>query len=360
MFLHYDMDSFYASIEKRDNPLLKDKAIVVGKSIVTTASYEARKYGINSTMNIVVAKEKCNELVIIEPRVDYYSTIGHMIREYISRFFLITDYISSDEGFIDITSILEKRYENRKIYTDDEKKKEILNFANLFKEKISKKFNLPLSVGIGETKLISKMATDFNKPNGVFLFYNQDEFINYVIDKKIGIFHGIGKKTSSHLMSLGIITTRDLLKKDKQYLKKVLGSNRGIEVYNIIRGNYNYENNIREHNKSIAKEKTYFNLLNTIQEILDELREFSKYLADELREENKYIQTITLKIKYSDFSIITKSKTFDEKINLENEIYDRSKKMFYSIKQKSEIRLLGLTVSKFSNKSCEYLKIFKI
>ncbi len=358
MFLHYDMDSFYASIEQRDNPLLKNKPIVIGKSIVTTASYEARKYGIMSTMTTTAALKKCNDLIVVKPRVDYYTSIGYMIREYITRFFLITDYISSDEGFIDISDVLEKRYKKYCIKTEEEKRKEIYKFAKLFKEKLENKFNLPLSVGIGETKTIAKMATEVNKPNGIYVFYNQEDFINYVIDKKIGIFCGIGKKTVSVLMNLGIKTTRDLLKKDKEYLKKVLGVNRGYEVFNIVRGNYNDKIINREHNKSIAKERTYFKYLSNIDEILKQLKEFSIYLSNELKLENKYIQTITVKIKYSDFSIITKSKTFDEKINTAEEIFEKSKNIIYSIEKKEDIRLLGLTVSKFSNKEYEYLSIF--
>ncbi|WP_067141475.1 Y-family DNA polymerase [Oceanivirga salmonicida] len=360
MFLHYDMDAFFASIEKRDNPNLKDKPVVIGKSIVSTASYEARKYGIKSTMIIHNAQSKCKNLVIINPRVEYYHKVGNEIREYIARFFLVTDYISCDEGFVDISKVLEKRFLKYNIKSDKDKIKEILNFAKLFKQKLEKKFNLPLSVGIGETKNIAKIATEVDKPNGIHLFYNQIEFIDYVIDKKIGIFHGIGKKTISLLMGLGIQTTRDLLKKDKISLIKLLGNSRGSDVYNIIRGNYRSENNNRVHDKSIAKERTYFKGLNNLDDILHELKSFSNILASKLKEEQKYTRTVSVKIRYSDRSIITKSKTFEKKLKTEDEIFEKSKNILYTIDKKDDIRLLGISLSNFSDTDYEYIKLFEL
>ncbi len=360
MFLHYDMDAFFASIEKRDNMNLKDKPVVIGRSIVSTASYEARKYGIKSTMTIYNAKNKCKDLVVIEPRVEYYRKVGYEIRRYISNFFPITDYISCDEGFVDISNVLEKRFLKYDIIDDKSKKNDILKFTKLFKNKIEKKFNLPLSIGIGETKTIAKMATEVNKPNGVHLFYNQTEFMDYVIDKKISIFHGIGKKTTSLLMTLGIVTTRDLLKKDKIFLIKLLGNNRGIDVYDIVRGNYNNNNANRVHDKSIAKEKTYFKSLDNLDDILKELKYFSDILALKLKDEQKYTQTVSVKIRYSDRSIITKSKTFEKKLKLSDEIFEKSKSIFYTIDKKDDIRLLGISLSNFSDTDYEYIKLFEL
>lgn len=360
-WLHYDMDAFFASIEQRDNVNLKNKAVAIGKSIVTTCSYEARKYGVRSTMPVSEAKRLCPDLIVINPRTNYYFEQGYKIQEYIRKYFVNCSFISCDEGFIDISNVIQERCNKKKIYSDDEIRKEIFNFILAFKRKINQKFALSLSTGVGITKVMAKMATEINKPNGIYIFYTPDEFIDYVSDKKINIFPGIGKKTIELLNRLNIYTTNDLFDKSKNELVEMLGTNRGNEIYDLIRAksSYIYESlENRNERISIGKEKTYYQYATGEMEILEDLKNISEILQKRIGKYKVYPKTLILKIKYTNFKTITKSKTYDSPLDEKNNIYALALEILNEIETIEDVQLVGLTMTNFNKAKMHYLKLF--
>lgn len=343
-YLHYDMDAFFASIEIRDNSEYKDKAIAVGGGVITTCNYIARKKGVKSAMPITKAMQLCPELQVIKPRVKYYFSVGREIQNYIAKHFKEVEFTSCDEGYVNITE-----------YVKNEK--DILKICTRFKNAIIKKFNLSLSVGVGFNKSMAKMATEINKPNGLYIFKDKKDFLNYVYEKDISIFPGIGKKTKEILNKNGIKKTKDFYYKSKEELIEILGINIGDRIYELVRGNKSYFETDKQSNTSIAKEHTYNNCIIDEKEVINSLKEIVNEFRKEKKINNLYPRTITIKIRLNDFSTITKSKTMISPINLENlekiviDLYKISK--IYG-----KIRLVGISFSNFSKENYEYLKLF--
>lgn len=209
IIMHYDMDAFYASIEINRNPKLKNKPIVVGENIVTTASYEARKYGIHSAMKVSDAKLLCPKLIVIPVDKTEYIRISNEIHNLIFKITNKVEFIATDEGYIDLTDVINP--ENKK------------SFAIKFKQRIKELTNLTCSVGISFNKLSAKIASDINKPFGFFIFENEKEFIKYISDKKIRIIPGVGKKFFEILKHDKIFYIKDVFKYSLDYLVKKYG-----------------------------------------------------------------------------------------------------------------------------------------
>ena len=222
IIMHYDMDAFYASIETNRNPKLKNKPIVVGENIVTTASYEARKYGIHSAMKVSDAKLLCPKLTVIPVDKTEYIRISNEIHNLIFKITNKVEFIATDEGYIDLTDVINP--ENKK------------SFAIKFKQRIKELTNLTCSVGIGFNKLSAKIASDINKPFGFFIFENEKEFIKYISDKKIKIIPGVGKKFFEILKHDKIFYVKDVFKYSLDYLVKKYGKSRGENLYCSVRG----------------------------------------------------------------------------------------------------------------------------
>ncbi|WP_068267940.1 Y-family DNA polymerase [Caviibacter abscessus] len=355
------MDAFFASIEQRDNENLRNKPIAIGRSIVTTCSYEARKYGIKSTMLISDAKKLCPKLIVVNSRTHYYFEEGHKIQGYIKKYFPKSTFISCDEGFIDISDVLYERFSKKHLNTNKEMKNEIICFILSFKKIIKEKFGLNLSAGVGETKVMAKMATEINKPNGMYVFDTIDEFIEYISNKKLSIFPGIGKKTIELLARLNIYTTNDLLDKSKNELIEILGVNRGNEIYDLIRGksSYIYESFENRYEKtSIGKEKTYYQYAAGEIEILEDIKEISDILHNKILKYKLYPKTLVVKIKYTNFKTITKSKTYDNPLDENINIYSLALEILNEIDKIDDIRLVGLTMTNFNKDKMDYLKLF--
>lgn len=182
VILHYDMDCFYASIETKDNPKkYKNKPMVVAGGVVTTANYEARKYGIHSAMSTYEAKSLCPHLLVVSPNKDKYIKVSEKIHELVLKITHRIEFIALDEGYIDISDVISK-------YSSKEK------FAKTFRERIFKHTGLTCSVGIGVNKISAKIASDINKPFGQYIFNTQEEFVEYMKDKKVRKLQGVGEK----------------------------------------------------------------------------------------------------------------------------------------------------------------------
>ncbi len=335
--IHIDMDAFYASIEQRDNPSLKGKPLVVGGSphgrgVVSTCSYEARKYGIHSAMPCKEAYIRCPYAVFVRPRFYVYKEVSNQIRNIFHRYTDLVEPLSLDEAFLDVT-------ENKK------KIKSATIIAKLIKEDIKRETGLTASAGLSYNKYVAKLASDYQKPNGLTVITedNVQEFLDALPVKK---FFGVGKVTERVLKNNGINTGYDLRNTSLDKLEKIF-KNRGLELYNFARGIDNRPVNPTRIRKSIGAETTLIENKNiddaeTVM-ILDELCE---EVAERMAKEDKVAKTITLKIKFEDFKTITRSLSVSDYIRNYDDIRFYAAELLTHVEDSTKtIRLFGVTVS---------------
>ena len=335
--IHIDMDAFYASIEQRDNPSLKGKPLVVGGSphgrgVVSTCSYEARKYGIHSAMPCKEAYIRCPYAVFVRPRFYVYKEVSNQIRNIFHRYTDLVEPLSLDEAFLDVT-------ENKK------KIKSATIIAKLIKEDIKRETGLTASAGVSDNKFVAKLASDYQKPNGLTVITedNVQEFLDALPVKK---FFGVGKVTEGVLKNNGINTGYDLRNTSLEKLEKIF-KNRGLELYNFARGIDNRPVNPTRIRKSIGAETTLIENKNiddaeTVM-ILDELCE---EVAERMAKKDKVAKTITLKIKFEDFKTITRSLSVNDYIRNYDDIRFYAAELLTHVEDTNKtIRLFGVTVS---------------
>ena len=294
IIMHYDMDAFYASIEINRNPKLKNKALVVGENIVTTASYEARKFGIHSAMKVSDAKLLCPKLIVIPVDKTEYIRISNEIHNLIFKITNKVEFVATDEGYIDLTDII--RPENKE------------NFAIKFKQRIKELTNLTCSVGIGFNKLSAKIASDINKPFGFFIFENEEGFIKYISNKKIKIIPGVGKKFYEILKQNKIFYVKDVFEYSLDSLIKKYGKSRGENLYCSVRGIDYDEVEYQREIHSIGNEETFLIPLQNNSEIIREFNSLFNYTFERLMKNNVFTQSVTIKMRYTSFKTYTKSK----------------------------------------------------
>lgn len=328
IIMHYDMDAFYASIEINRNPKLKNKPLVVGENIVTTASYEARKYGIHSAMKVSDAKLLCPKLIAIPVDKKEYIRISNEIHNLILKITNKVEFIATDEGYVDLTGIVKP--ENK------------MQFALKFKERIKELTNLTCSVGMGFNKLSSKIASDINKPFGVYVFENEKDFIEYISDKKIKIIPGVGRKFSEILKHDKIFHVKDVFKYSLDYLVKKYGKSRGENLYCSVRGINHDEVEYEREIHSIGNEETYSIPLQTTSELEREFNSLFEYTYQRLIKNNVFSQSVTVKIRYTSFKTYTKSKKLKFATRDKEFLYNEMLELLNSFEQEDEIRLLGI------------------
>ena len=354
IYLHYDMDAFFASIEQRDNPSLRGKAIAVGSGVVTTASYEARKFGVKSAMAMANAKRLCPHLKVIFPRKNFYFLEGEKIQNLIKKVIKIYEFTSVDEGYLDITQFIlaENQTRARKI-------SKIKRFIKKFKEYIYKNMNLTCSVGIGFSKVSAKIASDIDKPNGYFIFKDRDHFLDYIYDKELGIIPGIGKKTREVLKLFNIAKVFQLYEIGKNELVRRFGESKGEYLYNSIRGLHISEINTDRKRQSYGHEITFHQAENDILALHSELKRQSKRLSDRLIEKNEFAKTVTVKIRYSNFVTHTRSKTLKSATNNGDTIYEAALENLEFFEKKDEVRLIGVQLSTILKSDVVQLSLFE-
>ncbi len=332
--IHIDMDAFYASVEQRDNPLLQGKPIAVGggetRGVVAAASYEARKFGVRSAISGYLAKKRCPELIFVKPRFDRYREISQCIRAIFLDYTDLVEPLSLDEAYLDVT-------QNKKGNPS------ATMIAEEIRQRIFEETGLTASAGISVNKFIAKVASDYNKPNGQKTV-NPDEVIAFLEELPIGKFYGVGKVTTQKMYQLGIFTGKDLKTKTEEYLIKHFGKSGGY-YYHVVRGIHNSEVKPNRIAKSVGTEHTFFE--NLVSEVF--IEEKLVRIADELerRLKKKKIagKTITLKIKYSDFTVQTRSKTLPYYISDKNLMLEMVKELLYQERLKESVRLLGISLS---------------
>ncbi|SKB36996.1 DNA polymerase-4 [Salegentibacter salinarum] len=332
--IHIDMDAFYASVEQLDNPDLRGKAIAVGGSsqrgVVSAASYEARKFGVKSAMSSVIAKRNCPHLIFVKPRFERYREISQRIREIFFEYTDLVEPLSLDEAYLDVT-------ENKKGNPSASL------IAKEIRGKIKKKTGLNASAGISVNKFIAKIASDFNKPNGQKTV-NPEEVEEFLEILDIRKFHGVGKVTAEKMYMLGIFTGKDLKQKSQEYLTEKFGKS-GAHYYNVVRGIHLSEVKPNRIRKSLGAERTFNENISSEIFMLERLENIAEEIERRLIKSNVAGKTITLKIKYSDFTLQTRSKTISFYVSSKELILENAKELLYQEKMKNSVRLLGISLS---------------
>ena len=332
--IHVDMDAFYASVEQLDNPNLIGKPVAVGGSekrgVVSAASYEARKYGVKSAMSGLQAKRLCPDIVFVKPRFGRYNEISKQIRSIFYSYTDLVEPLSLDEAYLDVTE--------NKIGLPS-----ATLIAKEIRNRIYDEVGLTASAGISINKFVAKIASDFNKPNGQKTI-NPEEVLSFLEQLDIRKFFGIGKVTAEKMYQLGIFTGKDLKSKSRDYLQSHFGKSGG-QYYYIVRGIHNSKVKPNRIRKSLAAERTFSENLSSEIFMLEKLDHIATEVSKRLIKNKVAGKTITLKIKYSDFTLHTRSKTLRFFINDKTMILETTKELLYQEKLENSVRLLGISIS---------------
>ncbi len=336
--IHVDMDAYYASVEQLDNPALRGKPIAVGGSekrgVVSAASYEARKYGVRSAMTSLMAKRQCPDLIFVRPRFDRYTEISKHIRSIFFEYTELVEPLSLDEAYLDVT-------ENKKGIPS------ATLIASEIRQRIFNEIGLTASAGISINKFVAKIASDHNKPNGQKTV-NPEEVLEFLEGLDIRKFYGVGKVTATRMYELGIFTGKDLKQRPLSFLQEQFGKS-GKYYFDAVRGKHQSEVKPDRTRKSLAAERTFSENLSSEIFMMDRLTDIAKEVAKRLKRSKVSGKTITLKIRYSDFSLQTRSKTLDRYIDSEGEILQTIKGLLFQDRLKDSVRLLGISVSNFNS-----------
>ena len=338
--VHIDMDAFYASIEQRENPALKGKPVAVGYSgdrgVVASASYEARRFGIKSAMPSKTALKKCPDLIFVGSNFELYESVSNQI---MSIFFEYTDLIeplSLDEAFLDVTH----NYKNISSATQ---------IAEEIRKRIHNETLLTASAGVSFNKFLAKIASDYNKPNGIFII-KPNIAEKFVEELPIERFFGVGKVTAKLMHKVGIKTGFDLKMKSEEQLCGLFGK-AGHLYYQNARAIDNREVNPNRIRKSVGAENTFSEDIDSLNRLSDELMPIATEVIERIKESAFMGKTVTLKVKYADFKTITRSKTVSHYVTDYNLLYGIGYDLLKSIDLSPKVRLLGLSIKTSDNQT---------
>jgi DNA polymerase-4 len=337
--IHVDMDAFYASVEQRDNPDLRSKPIAVGGSaargVVAAASYEARVYGVHSAMPSVTAKRRCPELIFVPPRFDVYKAVSSQIREIFAEYTPMIEPLSLDEAYLDVTDNLK----GMEIATE---------IALEIRVKIKQVTGLNASAGISYNKFLAKMASDLNKPNGqaVITPKNGPAFIAALPVKK---FHGVGPATSEKMHRLGIDIGADLKEKPLEFLVEHFGKS-GPYFYGIARGIDDRQVRPDRIRKSVGAEDTFGEDISALDFATSELTPLAQKVWGYCEKNGISGKTVTVKVKFSDFTQVTRSRTILAPFTELHDVLNAAKDLLAGVYPfRRPVRLLGVTLSSLTN-----------
>lgn len=345
IILHVDMDAFFASVEQLDDRNLRGKPVIVGgvseRGVVSTCSYEARKYGIHSAMPIFMAQKLCPHGIYVRTRYYRYKEISEEVFKILKDVTDKIEQVSIDEAYLDITGT---RF------------KDGMEAAKYIKFRVRKEIGLNISVGISYNKFLAKLASDWNKPNGIKVI-SEDMIPDILMPLKISNVHGLGNKSVERFNNIGIYTIKDLYEMPKEIFLEYLGKS-GYQIFERIRGIDNREVTIDRDRKSYGKERTLREDTNDYDELIEYLEGFSKDISTYLERNNIKGKTITLKYKTSNFINYTRSRTLTHYINSYDDIKSVTIEMLNEISLKEKFRLIGLTISSFKEDKIEQLTLF--
>lgn len=333
--IHIDMDAFYASIEQRDNPQYRGRPLAVGYSgdrgVVAAASYEARKYGVRSAMPSRTALKKCPHLLFVKARFDVYRAVSRQIMDIFLEYTDLVELLSLDEAYLDVT-VNHKQLPSATL------------IAKEIKQRIKQETGLTASAGISVNKFLAKMASDYNKPDGLFVVLEK-EAGEFLAKQPIEQFYGVGKVTADKMHRLGIHFGRDLRNFTEEDLTRLFGK-AGHIYYQNARGIDNRPV-VPEHiRKSLGAENTFLTDLTNRKELMAELKEVADTVWERVTAKNFYGRTVTLKIKFSDFEQITRSRTLSQFVDDYTIFWETATELMALVEDLSKgIRLMGLSIS---------------
>jgi DNA polymerase IV len=337
--IHVDMDAFYASVEQLDNPELRGKPVAVGgdgeRGVVAAASYEARKFKVRSALSSKVARYRCPDLIFVKPRFERYKQVSEQIREVFYEYTDLVEPLSLDEAFLDVT---ENKFNNPSASL----------IAKEIRDKIKERTGLNASAGISINKFTAKVASDINKPNGQKTI-PPEEVLGFLELLPIEKFFGVGKVTAIKMNRLGIFNGFQLKACSEDYLSTNFGKS-GRHLYQIVRGIQNAEVKPNRKRKSIAAERTFETNLTSEIFMLERLEKIAEQLEKRLDKAKAKGKTATLKIKYSDFTQQTRSKTLEAFVNKQAQFFPVIKELLYQEELKTSVRLLGISITNLEDK----------
>lgn len=340
--IHIDMDAFYASVEQRDNESLRGKPVAVGYSeargVVATASYEARKYGIRSAMPSLTARSKCPHLIFVPPRFEVYHKVSEQIREIFWEYTDLVEPLSLDEAFLDVT----QNHKNNPSAS---------LIAKEIQQKIVERTGLSASAGVSVNKFLAKIASDYKKPNGFFVIH-PEEAETFAESLKIEQFFGIGKVTARKMHANQIYTGYDLKQRSEVELVRLFGK-AGHSYYLNAHGVDDREVEPNRVIKSISNETTFLEDKSDLTLLTVELYHLAKEVFERLTDEKFYGKTITVKIKYNNFKIITRSKTAPHKISDFGRFWSTAREILKQTPLSHPVRLLGLGIGNAGSESAQ-------
>ena len=332
--LHVDMDAFYASVAEKDNPKLKGKAVVVGagrRGVVSAANYEARKFGIRAAMPVYKAKALAPHAIFISPDMGRYEEVSRSVMSIFHDITPLVEPISLDEAFLDVTGA-------RRLLGDGQ------TIAKLIRARVEQKEGITCSVGIAHNKFIAKIASNQCKPNGLLEIDPERvlEFLHPLAAKEIW---GVGPKTNEQLAKMGLQTVGDIANTPRSTLIRVLGQASGGSLYELAWGRDYRDVEIEHIEKSISSSETFDQDLDSQEEILKEFLRLTERSVERMREKGFAAGTISIKVRFTDFKTISRSKTVDLPITGTQEIFEVVKNLYLALNLENVlIRLVGVSL----------------
>lgn len=332
--LHVDMDAFYASVAEKDNPKLKGKAVVVGagrRGVVSAANYEARKFGIRAAMPVYKAKALAPHAIFISPDMARYEEVSKSVMSIFHDITPLVEPISLDEAFLDVTGA-------RRLLGNGP------TIAKLIRARVEQKEGITCSVGIAHNKFIAKIASNQCKPNGLLEIDPEKvlEFLHPLAAKEIW---GVGPKTNEQLAKMGLQTVGDIANTPRSTLIRVLGQASGSSLYELAWGRDYRDVEIEHIEKSISSSETFDQDIDSQEEILKEFLRLTERSVERMREKGFAAGTISIKVRFTDFKTISRSKTVDLPITGTQEIFEVVKNLYLGLNlEKVLIRLIGVSL----------------
>ncbi len=348
--LHVDMDAFFAAVEQRDNPEIRGKPVIIGgtflekRGVVSTASYEAREYGVHSAMPIIQAKKLCPHGIYLQGRMSKYKEVSREIFKILFHYTPLVEKLSIDEAFLDLKGC-HRLFGNSK------------EIGKKIKEEIKEKTGLTASVGIAPNKFLAKLASDMEKPDG-FVIIREDEIEKTLDSMPVGNLWGVGRETEKILQKKGIKTVGMLKNVSLANLESLLGK-MGKRLYYLARGQDDREVVPSVDIKSISHEETFSESLTDKKEIFAELLSLTQKVVHRLRNRNLLGNTVFIKVRYDNFQTVTRRKTLTSPVNNINDIYYSGRKLLAENDLLGKpIRLLGIGIGNLCNSSNKQLSLF--
>ncbi|MBM7557529.1 DNA polymerase IV [Halanaerobacter jeridensis] len=342
--IHVDMDAFYAAVEQREHPEYRGQPVIVGgqskRGVVSTASYEAREYGIHSAQAMAKAKQLCPDGIYLRPRHDYYKQVSKKIRAVFARYTDLIEPLSLDEAYLDVSTNAENS----------------IKIAKRIKRQIKVELDLVASVGVSYNKFLAKLASDLNKPDG-FKIVSPFQAQELIWPMDVSELWGVGPKTEEELKELGLERIADVAQADRLFLIRELGK-KGYRLHKLAQGQDPREVSIPGDPKSIGNETTFKQDIAKRSLLQEHLLQLSQKVAQRLQNKEVKGKTVTLKLKYEDFEVLSRSNTIQHYIDNGEEIYELADRLLEKIDLPKKVRLIGVTVSNLVDKKFEQLKLF--